>query len=389
MPLPFSKGNKPRQSDRSATLSASQGSSADFPDPPSRPGSSQGRASSPQPVEGHDVAPAADHRSPTRSFTVPSSATSSPRLVVNGQQNGSARASPRTPSKLSSTAPSSSDSLSPPRQAANGTYPNASLPVHTSGIVVGEGDLSLDHLLGPNSAPELVVETATDASGSLSSRPASTYSNNQNGSPKVGPQTDANSSFSSKTHTGTYTPDNSLSRSQSLSDPVNPSPSASTASLVPDSALKRPPSRSPSVSSRQNPQLLASHRTRANTTNSFASIGRKGRSSSAASGGIAGALALTGAALAQSYGAPATTNVGVDSDAASLSNDETGAGLRRMISISSFGALDDMMAGSLGPGYAVASSKRQNDFHALFRTVPEDDYLIEGKPLSLRLLRFL
>lgn len=30
-------------------------------------------------------------------------------------------------------------------------------------------------------------------------------------------------------------------------------------------------------------------------------------------------------------------------------------------------------------GFAVASSKRNADFHAMFQSVPEDDYLIEGE----------
>jgi hypothetical protein len=39
---------------------------------------------------------------------------------------------------------------------------------------------------------------------------------------------------------------------------------------------------------------------------------------------------------------------------------------------------DDVMA-ALGTGYATASSKRNADFHNLFKSVPEDDYLIEGE----------
>ena len=57
--------------------------------------------------------------------------------------------------------------------------------------------------------------------------------------------------------------------------------------------------------------------------------------------------------------------------------DEDEAGLRRMASIESAAGLgfDD---GVVGTGYAVASSKRNNDFHAQFPAVGEDDYLIEG-----------
>jgi hypothetical protein len=36
------------------------------------------------------------------------------------------------------------------------------------------------------------------------------------------------------------------------------------------------------------------------------------------------------------------------------------------------------------PGFSVAASKRQKDFHALFRSVPEDDYLIEDYSAALQ-----
>ncbi|KAF4549252.1 Hypothetical protein D9617_22g065970 [Elsinoe fawcettii] len=45
------------------------------------------------------------------------------------------------------------------------------------------------------------------------------------------------------------------------------------------------------------------------------------------------------------------------------------------------------IAGSIVPrptGFAVASSKRNKDFHALFRSVPEDDYLIEDYSAALQ-----
>lgn len=34
-------------------------------------------------------------------------------------------------------------------------------------------------------------------------------------------------------------------------------------------------------------------------------------------------------------------------------------------------------------GFAVASSKRNADFHGMFQSVPEDDYLIEGECMRM------
>ena len=47
------------------------------------------------------------------------------------------------------------------------------------------------------------------------------------------------------------------------------------------------------------------------------------------------------------------------------------------LSMDHLGDYDDVVS-QLGTGYAVASSKRNADFHALFKNVPDDDYLIEG-----------
>lgn len=48
--------------------------------------------------------------------------------------------------------------------------------------------------------------------------------------------------------------------------------------------------------------------------------------------------------------------------------------------LTSIDALGDFydVADSLGTGYAVASSKRNAEFHAVFKNISEDDYLIEG-----------
>lgn len=49
-----------------------------------------------------------------------------------------------------------------------------------------------------------------------------------------------------------------------------------------------------------------------------------------------------------------------------------------MVSMDVLGDFDDVIT-QIGTGYALASSKRNAEFHALFKNVPEDDYLIEGE----------
>lgn len=47
------------------------------------------------------------------------------------------------------------------------------------------------------------------------------------------------------------------------------------------------------------------------------------------------------------------------------------------MSIDALGDFDDLMS-QVGPGYAVASPRRNADFHHLFKSIPEDHWLIEG-----------
>ncbi|GAA5976150.1 hypothetical protein JCM10908_005399 [Rhodotorula pacifica] len=53
------------------------------------------------------------------------------------------------------------------------------------------------------------------------------------------------------------------------------------------------------------------------------------------------------------------------------------------LSMDQLGDFDDVVS-QLGTGYAVASSKRNADFHALFKHIPDDDYLIEDYGCALQ-----
>jgi hypothetical protein len=61
-------------------------------------------------------------------------------------------------------------------------------------------------------------------------------------------------------------------------------------------------------------------------------------------------------------------------------SDDSGAGGfdNPMLHYDALGGFDEVVS-NLGTGYAVASKKRNDDFHMLFKNVPEDDYLIEGE----------
>lgn len=72
-------------------------------------------------------------------------------------------------------------------------------------------------------------------------------------------------------------------------------------------------------------------------------------------------------------------------DIAHLGHPEAMLEDRAFRSMNELGDFDDVI-NQFGTGYAVASSKRNNDFHNLFKAIPDDDYLIEGVLLPRSLL---
>ncbi|GAA5925373.1 hypothetical protein JCM3775_001395 [Rhodotorula graminis] len=94
--------------------------------------------------------------------------------------------------------------------------------------------------------------------------------------------------------------------------------------------------------------------------------------------------------IAAAAGAPYHANggggAGYESDGAGSSSvylGHHGDHASAFLSMDHLGDYDDVVS-QLGTGYAVASSKRNADFHALFKNVPDDDYLIEDYGCALQ-----
>ncbi|GAA6002200.1 hypothetical protein JCM10207_003122 [Rhodosporidiobolus poonsookiae] len=96
--------------------------------------------------------------------------------------------------------------------------------------------------------------------------------------------------------------------------------------------------------------------------------------------GSLGAGSMSGAGGASAAGAGLVAEDFASDDGASMygPGDATG-----FLSMDQLGDFDDVVS-QLGTGYAVASSKRNADFHALFKNIPEDDYLIEDYGCALQ-----
>ena len=158
-----------------------------------------------------------------------------------------------------------------------------------------------------------------------------------------------------------------------------------------DTVLNRRPSNSstPQPSPRKTSTGNETNTPRKVTMN-FTGTKRRAPSHSALAGALAlSAATLAGPAATSSLRPPEPTsppeiNDSMADETKSIdsfgSGTAAGAPVRRMSSFDALGAFDDVV-NSLGTGYAVASSKRTADFHALFPQVHEDDYLIEGRSM--------
>ncbi|GAA5899383.1 hypothetical protein JCM8208_001633 [Rhodotorula glutinis] len=82
-------------------------------------------------------------------------------------------------------------------------------------------------------------------------------------------------------------------------------------------------------------------------------------------------------------GAAGDESDGVGSSSIYLGHHGSGDHASAFLSMDHLGDYDDVVS-QLGTGYAVASSKRNADFHALFKNVPDDDYLIEDYGCALQ-----
>ena len=282
---------------------------------------------------------------------------------------------------------------------ARSLFANGSVSVGT----LGEGSLTFDQLSVAErgrttlvQAPELLV-----AEPSPELRPVQTDESSGLLTPVPGRPGEptgemlASSSASSNGHAN----GNGRPRSATTSDSSSyvtftqppPLPTPALPSSPPTSlgtVSSRPSSRSASVNSQDASGSYLAPKP-PNVRSPSSSRNNKKRSTS---GGIAGALALSGVALAspsaqlrhpvaiaalgRSGTSPPTSRESLDTESdggLSVAGTENGGALQ----IDLLGDFDDVVS-QLGTGYAVASSKRNADFHAIFKNIPDDDYLIEG-----------
>lgn len=277
---------------------------------------------------------------------------------------------------------------------------------------IGAGSLTLDHLDGPVTnagdrsstllarAPELMINTTTtegDTQSRDSGSSVESTSELRTPQPGAGGQEQYFSSTSngsrSRSRANTTNDPPSLNGLQALAG-LNGSPSippsySSSSSLDPSSAgppsvsSSRPVSRSSSIKSQQRPHAPPI------STSPVQSkpVIRKQRSTQ---GGITGALALSGAALAGAQVRTTTASasarpVGWDSSDLMDTDGSGGEANSSLVSVDGMGDFDDVVS-QLGTGYAVASSKRNAEFHSIFKSIPDDDYLIEGESHRSRCL---
>lgn len=323
---------------------------------------------------------------------------------------------PRSPSRDSSMSASIGDrrsvSYNLPYLAVGGPGATAGGGMGRTGTM-GEGSLSLDDMAGANGgvtllvqAPELMVHDGEGGGhDSFRTPPADLISRPL----ELGPSAPLPNKLSAvRPRAATTSEGSSSARPSGLSAlaGINSSslPSFSDALAAPTpfpgplpGIGSRPVSRSGSINSQQAPENLVPHP----PTTASASSSRKGtlvgpesqtpgRSSSkaprSASGSVASAMLLSGMSLVSSSGSSRQGAVLGRSSTAPIAgrdslDDSDGVssfGERGLMSMESLGEFDDGVS-QMGTGYAVASSKRNAEFHAIFKSITDDDYLIEGQ----------
>lgn len=223
-----------------------------------------------------------------------------------------------------------------PKPVSNGGRPWTS----GGGPSLGKGGLTLDHLMPTptGSHPQLVVQSSTPPNTSDVDLP----------------------SGSSRARASTS--------SAALGDPIQlrrdslVSPDSRSSSRRGSTSSEHPPPVPPLPKSSTTANLML----KGNGNGNVSPPRSVKRMRSSTTANIANALISTGTALPALPAADVRSNP--SSVAGDLSDDH--------MSIDGLGNFDN--AGMLGTGYAVASSKRNTNFHLLFKNIPEDDYLIEG-----------
>lgn len=308
---------------------------------------------------------------PDTSASAPEPA-SNPSITVSSTGNmishrrgrsGSGSTSSIVPSKLSNITPApltpTPENSVPPNNPGAGFFSSVlsvaqnaattlSNTVNTTNIGLGgrpKTPIPLESQEGDGDTTE-VVSSNTQPTGSTMGEPAvKTMGNGDLSLSQLGIQESAPASQVSRLSDQLAAAD---SRTRSESAPEAPASSQPTL-IADDSALSRPRSQYDSVSDRTPPTSVYEGKSGVNRSGSIRSaIGRRrkrGSTGGTASSNTAAAIAAAGANVAHPAALASTPKL---------------------------------------TGFAVASKKRNRDFHTLFKSVPDDDYLIEDYSCALQ-----
>lgn len=292
-----------------------------------------------------------------------------------------------------------------PKQAAAGDsrFLVINGPTFDGSADIGQGSLRLEHL-GDNpgtllvQAPELII--ATDAAVSRASvestDPRTPIASNQdrplsqvNGKKTSRGRSHTNAEVSAASGLSALADINVPSSDPDLAERLGQYQSSSLpGSLSASRSVSRAGSRRSSVADVASQDAVTVRPPSVNRANSTSRSNKKLLAAGGTSGDTSSAIAVSSAnlvsasptarqTLAQGRNSTESHTARADFDLESelVSNNEDNV----YSSMDHLGDFDDVVS-QLGTGYAVASSKRNAEFHAIFRHIPDDDYLIEGGP---------
>lgn len=284
----------------------------------------------------------------------------------------------------------------------------------SSGVTVAD-DMQTPRAAAPSSPPQSADQHSTPKANGLRPSPSSEFKS---------PSTPAQDSPSMRKQPSaaslTAPPPAARSRRGSVASSDAGSTRGRVATQVPSPLplVESPTSEKPLFASPRSSTDAARSPTRSTKSKQKSRTGWRSRGASGSAGGIAGALAHSGMSLAHPINPnliappappvpskqPTRASTGIPRSPSDTSLAYGGGGtLSKTTSrtrsrggheSSDSDAYDSEDALSFGPdeipitGFAVASSKRNADFHELFPNVPDGDYLIEGEPSTPRYENF-